>query len=97
MSDDNTPTDNTSTSDDNQNMADDNKRSLTQKMKTGLIIAVVALGIIVFFQNTEPAKTKLLFVTIEMPRIILLLIAVAIGFLLGTMFGKRLLLGRKKT
>lgn len=54
------------------------------KRFSGLIIAI--LLIVVIFQNMDSVSTRLLFVTIKMPRAALLFIAVAIGFLLGQVF-----------
>ncbi|MHC5002376.1 MAG: LapA family protein [Planctomycetota bacterium] len=50
-----------------------------------LIAAVViaVLAIVVIAQNTETVETHLLFVTISMPRAILLISTLAIGFVLG--------------
>lgn len=50
----------------------------------GVIVAI--LLIVVIFQNVESVSTRLLFVTIKMPRAALLFIAVAIGFLIGQVF-----------
>jgi len=47
-----------------------------------LLILVILLGI-VFVQNLERVKLHFLFITIEMPHIILLLFAVGAGFVLG--------------
>lgn len=62
-------------------------------MKTAKLIAIlvltVALGIIVI-QNSAPIQTRFLFITVEMPQILLLLLIV--GFCLGllvALWGKR--------
>ena len=48
--------------------------------------AVLAiLGVIIILQNTEPVETKLLFLTITMPRAILLMGTTLIGFALGVL------------
>ncbi|NNF44271.1 MAG: LapA family protein [Phycisphaerales bacterium] len=55
-------------------------------MKTArLIVVVIAaiLAIIVIAQNTESVETRLLFATITMPRAILLVLTLLIGFVLG--------------
>lgn len=54
------------------------------KRWSSLIVAV--LLIIVIFQNVEPVSTKLLFVTIKMPRAALLFITAILGFILGQVF-----------
>ena len=47
-------------------------------------IAILALlGVIIILQNTEPVETKLLFLSITMPRAILLMGNTLIGFALG--------------
>ena len=49
-----------------------------------LSIAIVTiLGVIIILQNTEPVETKLLFLSIIMPRAILLMGTTLIGFALG--------------
>jgi uncharacterized integral membrane protein len=50
------------------------------------VIAVIVLGIIaaiIALQNLEPVATRLMFATVTMPRIVVLLIMLAIGFVLG--------------
>lgn len=47
-----------------------------------ILILVVLLGVVII-QNTQPVQTKILFITIEMPLILLLLITTALGFALG--------------
>ena len=53
--------------------------------KTKLIVALVlaVLTVIVVLQNTEAVQTKLLFVTVTMPRVLLLFLMLVIGFILG--------------
>lgn len=51
------------------------------KLISAAILAL--LGIIIILQNTEPVETKLLFLSITMPRAILLLGTTLIGFSLG--------------
>ena len=43
------------------------------------------LGVIIILQNTAPVETKLLFLTITMPRAILLMGTTLIGFALGVL------------
>jgi putative membrane protein len=43
------------------------------------------LGIIIILQNTEPVETKLLFLSITMPRAVLLFGTTLIGFALGVL------------
>ena len=56
-----------------------------------LAVAIVAiLAIIVVAQNTQAVETKLLFATVIMPRAILLLIALLVGFVLGVLAAARI-------
>ncbi|MFG0307075.1 MAG: LapA family protein [Phycisphaerales bacterium JB040] len=50
--------------------------------KIKLIAAAVAvvLVVIVIFQNTASVETRILFLTVSMPRALLLFVAVAVGF-----------------
>ena len=53
-----------------------------------IIIALLALIlIIVIFQNTEIVQTRILFVTIQMPRALLLFTATVVGFVVGVFLG----------
>lgn len=51
------------------------------KLMAGFILVV--LFIIVVLQNTTPVETRLLFITLTMPRAVLLLITLLIGIALG--------------
>jgi len=57
------------------------------KTKTIIILVLVALFLIILFQNTEVMEMRLFFWTISMSRIILfpltLLVGIIIGFVLG--------------
>ena len=53
------------------------------KMIATAILAL--LGVIIILQNTEPVETKLLFLSITMPRAILLMGTTLIGFALGVL------------
>ena len=49
-------------------------------------IAILALlGLIIILQNTEPVETRMLFLSITMPRAILLMATTLIGFALGVL------------
>ena len=57
-------------------------------MKQAKFIAVlilVILCLIIVLQNTATVETKILFITISMPRAVLLLTTTAIGFALGVL------------
>lgn len=55
-------------------------------MKTAKLIGILALVLslgIVFIQNRAPVRTHFLFITVEMPHILLLLLTAGGGFALG--------------
>ena len=54
-----------------------------QKAKTIAIIVVAILLIIVFLQNTQSVEPKILFMTLIMPRVLLLAIMLLVGFVIG--------------
>jgi lipopolysaccharide assembly protein A len=54
-----------------------------KRFKLISITILILLGIIIILQNTEQVETKLLFVSITMPRAILLMATTLIGFALG--------------
>jgi uncharacterized integral membrane protein len=56
-----------------------------ERFKTILIAILALLGIIIILQNTTPVETKILFLTITMPRAILLMGTSLIGFSLGVL------------
>jgi len=60
-----------------------------QKIRLGLIGLGVILLVIVILQNTESTPTHLLFITITMPRAVLLFVTLALGFLAGLFAGGR--------
>lgn len=57
-----------------------------------LIIAGVLalLALIVILQNTDLVKTKVLFITLEMPRAVLLIGTTLVGFIVGVLVAIRL-------
>ena len=54
-----------------------------KKAKVILIIVILLLALIVFLQNTKAVETKLLFMTITMPRVLLLMLTFVMGFIGG--------------
>lgn len=60
-----------------------------QRLK--LLVALVFTGLLVLLilQNTEPVQTRLLFVTVTMPRAALLFFAGLSGFIVGLMAALR--------
>ncbi len=66
-------------------------------MKKGWLILLLILAIllvIIIIQNREPVQTHFLFITVEMPQILLLLITACFGFAIGVLVS--LLTGLKK-
>jgi len=55
-----------------------------KRWKLALIGIVVVLAIIIIVQNTSAVETRVLFVTVTMPRALLLLITFLIGVAVGT-------------
>ena len=53
------------------------------KLKLSAALAMILIVLIVVFQNTELVETKLLFVTVTMPRAALLAITMLIGVAAG--------------
>jgi len=54
-----------------------------KKFKVILIIVVLSLSVIVALQNKQQVETKFLFTTITMPRVLLLLSTLTLGFFIG--------------
>ncbi len=64
--------------------------TLKRNLKIVVVAAAVVVVAILVFQNTEPTRTKILFATITMPRAVLLVVMLAIGFALGVLTAARL-------
>ena len=54
-----------------------------KNIKIVLITVVVSLAVVVAVQNTQQVETKFLFTSITMPRVLLLLATLAVGFIIG--------------
>jgi uncharacterized integral membrane protein len=54
-----------------------------KKAKTIAIIVLTLLVLIVILQNTQSVETKVLFLTITMPKALLIIITFLVGFALG--------------
>ena len=63
------------------------------KLKVVVLAVVGLLVLIVVLQNTEAVETKILFVSVTMPRAVLLFGTLLVGFALGVLTGGRI--GRK--
>lgn len=57
-----------------------------KKFKNALVVVIVLLVIIIILQNTQAVETKLLFMTITMPRALLLILTFLVGFVGGVFF-----------
>jgi uncharacterized integral membrane protein len=60
------------------------------RWKLAAVAIVAILAIVVVAQNTQAVETRLLFVTVVMPRAILLLITLLAGFVLGVLAAGRI-------
>jgi len=67
------------------------------KIRMIAIVGVCLLVLIVIFQNTRTVETRLLFMTVSMPRALLLIITFVAGFASGTLFVSGLLKRPEKT
>jgi len=54
-----------------------------KKFKIILVIVVLTLAVVVALQNKQQVETKFLFTTIAMPRVLLLLSTLTLGFFIG--------------
>ncbi len=66
------------------------ERQLTKRIKIAVAAVVAVLAIIVIFPNTEVVETRLLFITVSMPRALLLIVTLLLGVLLGLMTAVRI-------
>jgi putative membrane protein len=74
------------------NYSKDSEETGMQRFKLISTAILVLLGVIIILQNTEAVETRILFFSITMPRAILLMGTVCIGFALGILvsfFAKR--------
>lgn len=58
--------------------------NISPRMIIGAILAVLA--VVFVFQNTDSAKLKIIFFTVEMPRWIAFLVLLVIGAIIGYLF-----------
>lgn len=54
-----------------------------KKIKTIVIVILTLLVLIMILQNTQAVETKLLLLTITMPKSLLIIITLLVGFILG--------------
>jgi len=63
--------------------------STARRLKYAGMAIIALLVVIIVLQNTESVRTDLLFVSITMPRAVLLFVTFVIGFLLGLFVRRR--------
>ena len=56
---------------------------MASRVRIFVAVIVAILIVILVLQNTQTVETKLLFVSITMPRAVLLLVTLLVGFALG--------------
>lgn len=66
-----------------------------QKLKLAGSAILAILATVIVLQNTETVETKILFISVAMPRALLLLVATALGFGLGSLV-TLIIIGKKK-
>jgi len=54
-----------------------------KKVKIITVVVILLLALIVFLQNTQAVETKFLFLTVTMPRVLLLFVTFVLGFVGG--------------
>lgn len=57
------------------------------RWKLVTLVVLISLAVVIVWQNRAPVATKILFVTVTMPRAVLLFITVALGFVAGVVVG----------
>ena len=68
-----------------------------KNVKSIIILVVILLAIIVILQNTQSVETKILFVTVTMPRALLLIVTFLAGTTAGIFFMNHWLARSSKT
>ncbi|MCA8922802.1 MAG: DUF1049 domain-containing protein, partial [Planctomycetes bacterium] len=68
---------------------------MKHKLKLGLAGVLAVLMIVLVLQNTEVVQTRLLFMTVEMPRAALLLVTLLVGVVIGMIVAARIFGGAK--
>ena len=64
------------------------------KLKLIVLLVLSVLAIVLVLQNTQAVETRLLFVTVTMPRAALLLLTLLLGFTCGILAA--LVIGKKR-
>ncbi len=64
---------------------------MKDKIKIIIIVGILLLTLIVSIQNTQAVETRLLFVTVTMPRVLLLLLTFVMGIVGGLIIASHVL------
>lgn len=67
------------------------------KFKIVALVLIALVAVIVIFQNTSTVETKFLFITVEMPQVVLLAGTLLIGFAMGVLAAGRLARRRRQS
>ena len=67
-----------------------------QKTKLIIAAALILIGLVIIFQNTQSVTTRILMITLTLPLALWLFLMLLIGFVLGVLVSFRLV-GKKKT
>jgi len=70
---------------------------LNPTLKISLVLFLLAVAVILVFQNREVVTTRFLFATISMPRAMLLTLVFSMGVLFGSLLTLLLIRQKKKT
>ena len=68
-----------------------------KKVKLTIAVMAIFLVVIIVFQNVESVATRILFIKITMPRALLLLVTMLLGFVIVIIFGGSITNRFKKT
>ena len=66
------------------------------KLKLFVSLLLFAVALVVVFQNTQEVETQLLWITVTMPRALLLIVTLFIGLVLGLLLSSRVKRKKKK-
>ncbi len=71
------------------------KMEKKNKIKLIALIVIVVLAVIIFLQNTETVETRILLLTFQMSRALLLILTFLLGLLTGVLLTTNFLRGKK--
>lgn len=70
-------------------MTDQTKQSIVKSPKFWIALAAGVVLLVVIVQNTASVETRILFMSVTMPRALLLAVMLAFGFVLGVLTARR--------